>query len=40
MGSGYPEQFSLADYFLDHNLREGRGDKVAVKKSFWKIRTP
>ncbi|MBI2920945.1 MAG: benzoate-CoA ligase family protein [Planctomycetes bacterium] len=30
MGSGFPEQFSLADYFLDHNLREGRGDKVAV----------
>ena len=25
-----PESFNLADYFLDHNLREGRAEKVAV----------
>lgn len=25
-----PDQFNLADYYLDHNLREGRADKVAV----------
>src|SRR5438046_1809140 len=26
----FPEQFNMADYFLDHNLREGRTDKIAV----------
>lgn len=26
----FPENFNMADYFLDHNLREGRGAKVAV----------
>lgn len=25
-----PAQFNLCDYFLDRNLREGRGDKVAL----------
>jgi len=25
-----PERFNAADYFVDRNLREGRGDKVAV----------
>jgi benzoate-CoA ligase family protein len=25
-----PDAFNLADYFLDRNVREGRGDKVAV----------
>ena len=25
-----PESFNLSDYFLDHNLRSGRADKVAV----------
>ncbi|MCE9581532.1 MAG: benzoate-CoA ligase family protein [Planctomycetes bacterium] len=25
-----PDQFNLSDYYLDHNLREGRADKVAV----------
>ncbi len=25
-----PERFNLCDYFLDHNLREGRGDKKAL----------
>jgi benzoate-CoA ligase family protein len=26
-----PEQLNLADYFLDARLREGRGDKVAIR---------
>jgi benzoate-CoA ligase len=26
----FPEQFNMSDYFLDHNLREGRADKIAV----------
>ena len=26
----FPERFNIADYFLDHNLREGRGNKIAV----------
>lgn len=26
----FPERFNMADYFLDHNLREGRADKIAV----------
>ena len=26
-----PERFNLCAYFLDHNLDEGRGDKVAVR---------
>jgi benzoate-CoA ligase family protein len=26
----FPEKFNMADYFLDHNIREGRADKVAV----------
>jgi benzoate-CoA ligase family protein len=26
----FPEQFNMADYFLDHNIREGRGNKIAV----------
>ena len=25
-----PERFNLCEYFLDHNLAEGRGDKVAL----------
>jgi acyl-coenzyme A synthetase/AMP-(fatty) acid ligase len=25
-----PEKFNAADYFVDRNIREGRGDKVAV----------
>lgn len=25
-----PEQFNVADYFVDRNIREGRGNKVAV----------
>lgn len=25
-----PEEFNAADYFVDRNIREGRGDKVAV----------
>src|SRR5215211_7917478 len=30
MTISFPEQFNLATYFLDHNMTEGRGDKVAV----------
>src|ERR1044072_9448580 len=30
MTISFPEQFNLATYFLDHNITEGRGDKVAV----------
>ena len=26
----FPEKFNMAQYFLDHNIEEGRGDKVAV----------
>lgn len=26
----FPERFNMADYFLDHNLREGRADRIAV----------
>jgi len=26
----FPDRFNLCDYFLDQNLREGRGDKVAI----------
>ena len=26
----FPERFNMADYFLDHNLREGRAGKIAV----------
>ena len=26
----FPERFNLADYYLDHNLREGRADRVAL----------
>ena len=25
-----PESFNAADYFIDRNIREGRGDKIAV----------
>ncbi len=27
----FPEQFNLADYFLDERIREGRGDRVAIR---------
>jgi benzoate-CoA ligase family protein len=30
MTISYPEKFNMANYFLDHNLEEGRGDKVAI----------
>src|ERR1051325_5390267 len=30
MTISFPEKFNMATYFLDHNLQEGRGDKVAV----------
>src|SRR4029078_9293740 len=26
-----PERFNLCDYFLDHNLSEGRAQKVAIR---------
>jgi benzoate-CoA ligase len=26
----FPERFNMADYFLDQNIRKGRGDKIAV----------
>ena len=26
----FPERFNLCDDFLDRNLREGRGEKVAI----------
>ncbi|HEX5731510.1 MAG TPA: AMP-binding protein [Blastocatellia bacterium] len=26
----FPEQFNMADYFLDDRIKEGKGDKVAV----------
>lgn len=26
----FPERFNMADYFLDHNIREGRENKIAV----------
>jgi benzoate-CoA ligase len=26
----FPARFNLCDYFLDHNVREGRGDKAAL----------
>ncbi|HSP07275.1 MAG TPA: AMP-binding protein, partial [Acidobacteriota bacterium] len=28
--TSFPERFNMADYFLDHNIREGRARKVAV----------
>lgn len=36
----FPESFNLADYFLDHNLRAGRGEKVAVlyREEKWTYR--
>src|SRR5262245_28766800 len=27
----FPERFNLCEYFLDRNLREGRGEKVAIR---------
>jgi benzoate-CoA ligase len=30
-GPTFPERFNLCDYFLDRNLREGRGEKVALR---------
>jgi benzoate-CoA ligase len=27
----FPERFNMADYFLDHNLAAGRGDKVCLR---------
>src|ERR1051325_3611650 len=30
MAISFPDKFNMAAYFLDHNLQEGRGDKVAV----------
>jgi benzoate-CoA ligase len=30
MALTFPETFNMADYFLDHNLAEGRGDQTAV----------
>jgi benzoate-CoA ligase family protein len=30
MTISFPEQFNLATYYLDHNISEGLGDKVAV----------
>jgi benzoate-CoA ligase family protein len=30
MSIAFPERFNMATYFLDHNIEEGRGDKVAV----------
>ena len=27
----YPERFNMADYFLDSRVREGKGDRVAVR---------
>src|SRR5215813_6906777 len=30
MALTFPETFNMADYFLDHNLAEGRADKIAV----------
>jgi benzoate-CoA ligase len=30
MSITFPERFNMADYFLDQNIREGRGNKVAV----------
>lgn len=30
MNVSFPEQFNMASYFLDHNIEEGRGDRVAV----------
>jgi benzoate-CoA ligase len=26
-----PEEFNMADWFLDDRLREGRGDRVALR---------
>ncbi|MCI0489654.1 MAG: benzoate-CoA ligase family protein [Blastocatellia bacterium] len=30
MKVSFPERFNMAEYFLDHNIEEGRGDRVAV----------
>jgi benzoate-CoA ligase len=30
MSMEFPERFNMADYFLYHNLREGRGEKVCL----------
>ena len=27
----FPERFNMAEYFLDHNLAAGRGDKVCLR---------
>ena len=29
--TGFPERFNLGDFLLDHNLRAGRGAKVALR---------
>ncbi|MEO7922022.1 MAG: hypothetical protein ABIT01_21345, partial [Thermoanaerobaculia bacterium] len=29
-GIGFPERFNLCEYFLDHNLEQGRGEKTAL----------
>ncbi|HTF87571.1 MAG TPA: benzoate-CoA ligase family protein [Planctomycetota bacterium] len=29
-GIGFPERFNLCEYFLDHNLEAGRGEKTAL----------
>jgi benzoate-CoA ligase family protein len=37
MSAAFPERFNIATYFLDRNVEEGRGEKVAVRwvdKSF------
>jgi benzoate-CoA ligase family protein len=37
MSTAFPEKFNIATYFLDRNVEEGRGEKVAVRcadKSF------
>lgn len=26
----FPSKFNMADYFLDRNVREGRGDNIAI----------
>ncbi|HEY8427510.1 MAG TPA: AMP-binding protein, partial [Sandaracinaceae bacterium] len=29
--SEFPERFNMADYFLDARIREGKGDRIAVR---------
>ena len=31
MTADYPEEFNIAEYFLDARIQEGRGDRIALR---------